>query len=157
MIHTSFANEVLKLATAKVAKLEGTGKCYLGFSTTAPNKDGSNFNEPDPTIYPSYERIQLSIAEALEYTDKWGTVADGVVSNTEEFTSRECMEEGGWPEFSHFGIFNCKTGGTPIASDVLRDPDGEIDAETGLYPEKTLVVGFERVAVFREGTLQLRL
>lgn len=157
MIHTSFANKVLKFATGKVANLEGTGKCYLGLSTTAPNADGSNFTEPSPTSYPSYERIQLSISEALEYTDKWGEVANGVVANNEEFTSRECLEAGGWPAFTHFGIFDCKTGGTPLASDKLRDPDGTPDTETGLYPEKTLVVGVNKVAVFRAGTLQLTL
>lgn len=155
MIHTHFANKILQFATAKVVNLEGTGKCYLGFSSTTPNTDGSNFTEPSSASYPSYERIQLSIAEALEWTDKWGSVANGVVSNAEEFTSRECLEEGGWPEFTHFGLFDCKTGGTPLVSDLLRDPDGEIDAETGLYPEKSLTVALNKVAVFRAGTLQL--
>lgn len=155
MIHTNYANLILKYITAKSAVLQGTGKCYLGLSTTAPNQDGSNFSEPDGTTYPSYERIQLSIAEALEYTDKWGSIANGTVTNAEEFTSRECLEEGGWPECTHFGIFDCKTGGSPILSDLLRDPDGTIDESTGLYPEKALKVEMNKVAVFRAGTLQL--
>lgn len=157
MIHTGFANEILKLATGKVDKLQGTGMCYLGFSSTAPAADGSNFSEPSSASYPSYERIQVAINEALEYTDKWGSVANGMVQNSLEFTSRECLEEGGWPEFYYFGIFDCKTGGVPLASDKLRDPDGVIDEETGLYPEKSLVVAQGRVAVFRAGALQLTL
>ena len=157
MIHTGFANEILRLATGKVDKLIGTGKCYLGFSSTKPNMDGSNFSEPSSTAYPSYERIQVSIYEALEYTDKWGAIADGMVENELEFTSRECLEEGGWPEFYYFGIFKDKTGGYPLVSDKLRDPDGVPDEVTGLYPEKSLLVEKGRVAVFRAGALQLKL
>lgn len=157
MIHTHFADRVLELVTAKIPSLDTTGKCYLGFSTTAPNTDGYNFTEPSAVDYPSYERIQLSISEALEWTDKWGDVNHGVVSNSEEFTSRECLEEGGWPPFTHFGLFEYKIGGLPMVSDLLRDPDGAVDPETGLYPEKALVVGLNKVAVFRAGTLQLTL
>lgn len=155
MIHTTFANNILKLLTAKIAKLDSTGKCYLGFSTTDPQADGSNFTEPDSATYPSYARIQLSITEALEWTDKWGDTVNGMITNAKEFTSRECLEEGGWPTFSHFGIFDRITGGTPLVSDLLRDPDGEKDSATGLYPPKTLTVDQNKVAVFRIGTLQL--
>lgn len=164
MIHTAFANKCLSLATAKVKQTYSSGFCYLGLSATeldsegkrVLNAAGSNFNEPDPNTYPSYERIQLSVTEALSYTDKWGTVADGMVSNAEEFTSRECLEEGGWPEFYHFGIFENKTGGNPIVSGVLRDPDGTPDETTGLLPEKSLLVEKNKVAVFRAGMLQLK-
>lgn len=163
MIHTAFANKCLQLAAAKAKTISGTGFCYLGLSATEAdsegnrvlNATGSNFNEPDPTSYPSYERIQLSVTEALSYTDLWGTVADGVVANAKEFTSRECLEEGGWPEFYHFGIFDKKNGGEPLVSGVLRDPDGVADPETGLLPEKTLLVEKNKVAVFRAGMLQL--
>ena len=157
MLHTSFANEILQFVTAKQKTLSGTGLCYLGFSTTVPTQNGSNFTEPDSTTYPSYERIQLSVSEALEYTDVWGSVANGVVSNVKEFTSRECLEDAGWPEFVCFGVFKTKTGGTPMVSDKLRDPDGTPDETTGLYPEKTLTVTKGKVAVFRAGTLQLSL
>lgn len=163
MIHTNFANECLKLALAKVDELSGTGLCYLGLSATEPDEegnraisaDGSNFAEPDSETYPSYERIQLSVTEALQYTDVWGAVANGMVSNTKEFTSRECREADGWPECYHFGIFTSKTGGVPIASGALRDPDGTPDETTGLLPEKSLKVEQNRVAVFRAGVLQL--
>ena len=163
MIHTAFANKCLQLAVAKVNKITGTGFCYLGLSATEADSEGnrvinaagSNFNEPDTNSYPSYERIQLSITEALEYTDKWGSVANGMVSNAEEFTSRECLEDGGWPEFYHFGIFDNKTGGNPLVTGVLRDPDGTPDETTGLLPEKSLLVEKNKVAVFRAGMLQL--
>lgn len=157
MLHTTYANKLLQLITAKATSISGTGKCYIGFSTTAPNQNGSNFNEPSPTVYPSYERIQVSINEALEYTDMWGEIENGVVSNEKEFVSRECLEESGWPELFYFGVFDCPSGGTPMASGLLRDPDGTIDETTGLYPEKSLTVEYRKVAVFRAGTLQLTL
>lgn len=155
MIHTTFANKCLQLAIAKTNSIDGNGACYLGFSSTEPIKSGSNFTEPLKTTYPSYARIQLAITNALDYTDMWGTAANGSVANAKEFVSKECAEEGGWPEFSHFGIFDCKEGGTPIISGVLRDPDGTPDEVTGLLPAKTMTVGKGEVAVFRVGTLQL--
>lgn len=154
MIHTYLANEILNLAAAQITHISGTGECYLGFSSSAPNADGSNFSEPASS---SYERIRLAVTEALKYTNKWTAVKNGTVSNIEEFTSRECLDAGGWPEFTHFGIFDAKEGGHLLFSDLLRDPDGEIDPETGLYPVKTMKVNKNEVAVFREGMLQLTL
>ena len=165
MIHTTYANKILNLITAKEKNILGTGVCYLGLSATEADTDGkrtinasgSNFNEPDRNNYSSYERIQISVNSALDYTDKFGTVANGVVANETEFTTRECLEEGGWPIFYHFGLFDAKTGGNLMMSDVLRDPDGVPDTETGLYPEKPLKVEKDKVAIFRTGALQLKL
>lgn len=157
MLHTTYANKFLQLITAKVKTLSGTGKCYIGLSTTAPNADGSNFTEPASATYPSYQRIQVAITDALAYTDKWGTAANGVISNASAFSTEQCLEEGGWPEFTHFGVFDCETGGTPIASEKLRDPDGTPDETTGLYPETTMTVAYKQVAVFKVGSLQLTL
>ena len=156
MLFNYLANKVLNLVTAKASSISSTGKCYLALSTTEPNYDGTNITEPSSATYPSYERIQLNITEAITYTDKWGTVANGIVTNAEEFTSRECTEEGGWPAFSHFVIYDAKTGGNPLAADPLRDPTGEVD-EDGLYPKTTLTVEYGKVAVFKAGMLQLTL
>lgn len=157
MIFNYLANNVLKLVTAKEKTISGSGKCYLALATDAPTADGVTLNEIPTASYPSYERIQISINAALEYTDKWGTVEKGVVTNSEEFTSRECTEEGGWPEASHFILFDAKTGGNPLAADLLRDPNGDIDETTGLRPAKKLTVEYGKVAVFKAGTLQLTL
>ncbi len=159
MLHTTYANKFLQLITAKEKSISGTGKCYIGFASThEPNALGSAFTaaEPSTATYPSYKRIQVAITEALDYTDKMGTPSGGAVSNTSAFSSEQCLEEGGWPEFTHFGIFDCEAGGYPIASDVLRDPDGEVD-ENGLYPETTMKVEHKQVAVFKVGSLQLTL
>lgn len=153
MIFTPCANEILKLYTAKINEINFGGKCYLGFSTTVPNADGSNFKEPTNA---SYARIQLNINEATEWTDRWGEVSGGVVTNAHEVTSPECKEEGGWPSLVFFGIFSEKEGGTPSMGDYLTDPDGEPD-EDGNYPHKPLDVAVNHVAVFRKGTLRLKI
>lgn len=153
MLSIGLRNKILQLITAKSERIDGTGFCYLGLSSTAPNADGSNFTEPSAS---SYARVQLNVNEAMEYTDKWGTVANGIVTNADEITTHECQEEDGWGILTHFGIFDRETGGTPIAFDLLTDPDGEPD-ENGIYPAKALEITKNKVAVFRKGTLQLKL
>lgn len=152
MITTPNANKIWQLFTGKTNVINGTGKCYLGLSTSTPNADGSNFKEPTGG---NYSRILLNISTVAQYVDKWGTVANGMVTNAKEICSSECLAEGGW-SFTHFGIFDAETGGTPIAFDHLTDPDGEPD-EDGRYPAKTLNVAYGTVAVFRKETLQLKL
>lgn len=160
MISVSLANTLLNFIIGFKSSLgTGTGQCFLGFSTQDPGSDGSAFSEPDPDTYPSYARIQLNIESASQYTNKWGTVENKQVSLLEEIVSSECLEDGGWPTFTHFGIFNTKTVGSSNASsllawDLLTDPDGEPD-EDGQYPAKTLTVGKNEVAVFRTDSLKL--
>lgn len=157
MIATELANEVLKLITAKSKNIStslGTGFCYLGFSAGDPGANGTSFNEPNKSTYPSYARVQLNVMEAMTYTDKWGAVDAKSVELLEEITTSECLEDGGWPEFTHFGIFNAKEGGKLLAWDLLTDPDGEPD-EYGQRPPKSLKINKENVAVFRTGTIRL--
>lgn len=156
MISVELANDILSLITAKSTKLAttSTGQCWLGFSAGDPGANGASFNEPNPSTYPSYARIQLNINDAQQWTDKWGSVANKSVSLLEEITTSECLEESGWPTFTHFGIFSNKTGGKPLAWDLLTDPDGEPD-EDGQYPAKTLTVRKGEVAVFRTDSLKL--
>lgn len=160
MISVKLANTILKYIIGFSSQLsEASGACYLGFSSEDPGSDGSNFTEPSTADYPSYARIQLNIASAAQFTNKWGAVADKQVSLAEEIVSSECLEEGGWPTFTHFGIFNAKPVGsdnedTLLAWDLLTDPDGEPD-DYGQYPAKPLTVGKNEVAVFRTDSLKL--
>lgn len=152
MITTEMRNKILSLFTGKIKNIAGTGMCYLGFSSTTPGNDGSNFTEPTTG---DYERVQLNILEAIKWTDTWSDVTEGTVTNAKELVTKECKQEGGWPEFTHFGIFDAKTGGKPIAFDLLRDPDG--DEVEGVKPAKSLKIEKNNVAVFRVGTLSLNL
>lgn len=155
---TQLKNDILKYLTGEIKTVSGgTGESWLGFSSTVPNADGTNFTEPDPELYPSYQRIQMNIQEATKYTNMWTPVANGIVSNAKELNTPECKEEGGWPEFLYFGVFNSKTDNVPRAFDLLTDPDGEPDPVTGKYPEKPLKVANNHAAFFRIGTLRLEL
>lgn len=155
MLNVSLRNNILNLITAKVLEINvgGTGECYLGLSTTEPNDNGSNFSEPWDC--PSYKRTRLNINEAMEWVDVWGKVENGSVSNKTEICTTEC-QEATWGVFTHFGIFGSEKGGTPLAFDLLTDPDGVAD-ENGVYPPKSLEITKNKVAVFRVGTLQLKL
>ena len=161
MISTTLANEILEFITAQKTNLSETSKglCYLGFSTRDPGSSGASFSEPSTSLYPSYERIQLNVYSAKDYTNQWGAVADKSVQLAKEIVSNEALEEGGWPAFTHFGIFNSKDVGsdnatTLLAWDLLTDPDGTPDSY-GQYPAKTLKVNKNEVAVFRTGALKL--
>lgn len=160
MISVKLANDILNYIIGFKASLAtSSGQCYLGFSYQDPGSDGSGFKEPATSTYPSYARIQLNIADAYQYTNKWGPVANKQVSLLEEIVSSECLEDGGWPTFTHFGIFNTKAVGssnadTLLAWDLLTDPDGEPD-EYGQYPAKPLTVLKNEVAVFRTDSLKL--
>ena len=161
MITTSFRNKILRLMTAQEKKIETSGKCYLGFSTTTPNEAGGNFTEPSAAANPSYKRVQLNInvdssGTVMTYTNLWGEVSDGAVSNAKEISTPECREADGWGTFTHFGIFETETGGTPILFDLLTDPDGSPD-EDGIYPAKPLTVTEGHVATFAIGSLRLML
>ena len=158
MINSTLRNNLLSLITAKSKSLTGSGECWLGLLLTAPtNENGTGYTEPSGA---SYERIQLNINAAMQYTDKWGTVSGGVVTNIDEICSSECKEDAGWgtedAPITHFGIFGAKTGGAALAWDKLRDITGQVD-ENGLYPITTLTVAKNEVAVFRKETLMLKL
>lgn len=168
MITNYYGDQILNfvIGQSTTAISSGTGKCYFALSSTEPTAvapssgalptaENQNFTEPDPELYPSYARVQLNIKEATTYTNKWGDVADGAVSNIAEFTTPECTEEDGWPTFTHFGIFDAITGGNLIMFDELTDPDGEPD-ENGKYPAKPLTISNGHVAVFRKDTLSLK-
>lgn len=158
MISVSLANTLLNYIIGMKDQLDlSSGQCFLGFSTRDPGADGSAFSEPDASTYPSYARIQLNIETAKEWTNKWGKVANKQVSLAEEIVSSECLEEGGWPTFTHFGIFNTKALGSNLntsllAWDLLTDPEPD---ESGEHKPKPLTVGKNEVAVFRTGSLKL--
>lgn len=165
MITTYLADQILELIIANKGSIEiadekTSMECWLGFSTTTPNIDGTNFTEPNSTTHPSYGRVRLHVnaymSDASRWTNKWGTVANATVENIDEVVTNECLEDDGWGAFTHFGIFTKETDGTLLAYDLLTDPDGVPD-ENGRYPAKVLSIAKNNVAVFRVGTLKLSL
>lgn len=155
MFYTALRNKFLEYLTAKTKTITGSGYCYLGFSSTTPNADGTNITEPSSSEYPSYKRIRLNVNSAMPYTDVFTTVSNGQVTNKVELTTPECKEEGGWPTFTHFVIFDQETGGNALAGDSIVNPDGDIDSN-GSYPATTLTVPKNHVAVIRIGAINLK-
>lgn len=157
MFFHSFSNNILNLISAKAKTISSNGYCYLGLLTAAPAADGSSLNEISKNDYPSYARILLNAYDSQNLVNRFGDPAKGVITNDKPFSGDSQAEEtGGWPEATHWCIFDAKTGGYPIVADVFRDPDGSPDAN-GLYPQTTLKVGYKQVPVFRKGALQLTL
>lgn len=141
-------NNLLKTLVGKQESFKLTGKCYLGLMESAPTVSGGNITEPSVS---SYERIQLCISSALEWTDLFSEVSNGTVHNAKEICSRECKEDDGWGSLTYFGIFDAEKDGHLLAYDRLTDPEGLVTEGYSLNIEKS------NVAVFREGTLQLTL
>lgn len=150
MITTTQANNILKLFFAQTTSISGTGKCYLGLSSTTPTADGGNFTEPDPATT-GYKRAQINILEATQYTNQMGTPADGSISNVEEITFPEALVAYPAP-ITHFGIFGAQTGGTPLYVHALTAPE---PSEDDTYAEQPVTVEQNEVLLFRQGTLSL--
>lgn len=157
MIFYNIANAMLSMIAGRSKSVTTTGLCYLGLCTAAPSPDGNTLNEISKTDYPSYERILLCAYDASALTSVWNSPSGGVIVNEKPFSGdSQCAETNGWPECSHWALFDAKTGGNPMVADVFRDPDGSPDSN-GLYPQTTLKVGHKQVPVFRKGALQLTL
>ena len=158
MLFYNQSNKILQLMSGITRTINGSGFCYLGLLAGEPTRDGSSLNEISTADYPSYERILLNAYDAQSLVNVWNAPANGVLTNGKAFSGdSQCLEEDGWPEATHWCVFDAKTGGNPMVADVFRDPEGEIDPTTGLYPQTTLKVEYKKVPVFRKGALQLTL
>lgn len=138
MITTTNANNILKFFFGQQNSIVGTGKCYLGLSTTTPNADGTNFTEPSTST--GYARVQVNINEAQQYTNKMTEPTNGSIENNAEITFPEALEPNGYGTVTHFGIFDTQNGGTPLYVHALTS---------------SVSVGAGEVLLFRQGALSL--
>ncbi len=74
---------------------------YVGFSTTAPNADGTNVTEP---VGGAYGRETV-----LSSTSQWDVAALGSTGNTNVITFTEAT--GSWGTLTHWVIYDQSTGG----------------------------------------------
>lgn len=81
---------------------------FVGLSQTEPKADGSGFTEPTVN---GYARAEIKALAAPQ---------DGLVTNTEDIAYEESTED--WGTITHYGIFDCATGGTPLLFDALTKP-----------------------------------
>lgn len=149
MITTTNANNILKLFFGQSTSMNSTGKCFLGLSTTTPSADGSNFTEPAPST--GYERVQINIKEAQEYTNKMTIPSNGSIENNTEINFPEALGSG-YGTVTHFGVFNEKENGIPLYIHTLTSTTPD---ESGNYPAQPVTVEAGEVLLFRKGALSL--
>lgn len=82
---------------------------WIGLSTTAPNINGTNVNEPSGSA--GYSRIKL---ETL------GEPASGVVTNTANIDFNESTAS--WGTVTHFVIYDAQNGGNLLQYGALSTP-----------------------------------
>lgn len=148
MITTNNANNILKLYFGQIKTITCSGKCYLGLSTTSPKADGSNFTEPSEDT--GYERVQINIGEAQQYTNKMTVPANGSIENNAEINFPEALAPYG--TVTHYGVFDTKTGSTPLYTHALTAATPNDD---GIYPAQPVEVETGEVLLFRQGALSL--
>ena len=93
-------NEVMNHTMGK-SSIKSTS-VYIGLSTSEPNNDGSNLNEPD---FDSYSRV-------LTYAEDWDTVFDGCIENVNDISFSLATEN--WGLMTYFVLFDAATGGNMI-------------------------------------------
>lgn len=82
-------------------------KFYLGLSSSEPDIDGSNVNEP--STLSGYSRIELS--------GKLSEPNNGVISNTEDISFPESSES--WGTITHFVIYDSENDGNLLMFESL--------------------------------------
>lgn len=96
-------NTVLNLVFGGTA-FSPSGNLYLGFSTTTPAEDGTNFTEPSPTG--GYQRAIVgnnkSAATGWTTASQLGT--SGELRNNGVITFG--VASGGWGTLTHYGLFD---------------------------------------------------
>ena len=100
--------------------------CYLGFSSTAPNDDGTNFTEPSGGGY-SRPLIGTSSQPA---TFKMGEPSNRHIENDEIIYAPETTAQ--WTDLRYWGFFTTATGGTPEIWGSLTG--GPITIPSGYIP-----------------------
>lgn len=99
-----------RVATTLSAVTQGASACYVGFSTTAINADGTGYTEPSGSD--AYARIAVSASE-------WTTTGRRRATNVSK--SFAAAPTGSWGTLTHFFLSNSATigGGTIEAYGTL--------------------------------------
>lgn len=104
---------------------------YIGFSTTTPLEDGTNFTEPSGN---NYSRIATVAAD-------WDAATGGAPStkkNGSAITSPTAS--GSWSTLTHMGIFDAASGGSPKWWAALTSSKAVGSGDTAQFPIQALVL-----------------
>ena len=105
-------------ATQSLNKLlgkENSNACYIALSTTEPNIQGSNVNEPKGNNY-----ARASTKDCMGNVALTSDFSTSEISNIREIHFQEAT--GSWGTLTHFAIYNSATGGTPLYVGALTEP-----------------------------------
>lgn len=113
MIFDHASNKVLGLIAGRQASINFGTIIYIGLSTTAPVKDGTNITEP---VGNGYARVVLGkYGESLSL--KMADPAAGAVTNEDTIFFPKAT--GAWGVITHVVIFDALTGGNPVVGGAL--------------------------------------
>lgn len=128
---------ILNGLTGKSQNISLLSNCYLALSSTAPEKDGSNFTEPAAST--GYARAVVGLANQSA-TQVMGTPTEGSITNKDIIFFPEASSS--WGTLTHFGLYTAATGGTLILYGSLSTP---------------ITVAANYVPLFRAGNFTLTL
>lgn len=117
------SNDFLKTILNTLLGNTSSASCYLALSSTLPNRNGSNVNEPSGN---GYERKLLGSSSQTRYMSSATEVFDpetGLSTNTVASSNNQEIHfneaTGDWGTLGYFAIYSSKTGGTMLYSGTL--------------------------------------
>lgn len=115
---TDYATQqILKNLTGKSSSINLASNCYVGLSSTAPQKNGTGVTEPSTG---GYVRHLLGTTGTTAVQDM-GEPTNGAITNRREFHFNKATADWG-AQLTHFCIFDAETNGHLIAAGVLTTP-----------------------------------
>lgn len=125
MLTYNGANSLLNMMSGRSASYSYSN-VYVGLSTTAPDRGGSGYSEPDAAS--GYARVMLGSPQQSA-TQKMGAANLGANANTEIIYFPEATAA--WGTCAYFLIFSAATDGVLVAYGQLTD---EISPVAGTVP-----------------------
>jgi hypothetical protein len=131
MITDYAANRILSAMFGKTSSAQIGSTCYLGLSSTQPNKSGGNVTEPSGN---GYARVLVGIA-GQSATQMMGNPSESKITNDKEIHFNAAT--GSWGILTYAVVYDAATGGTLLASGRILNSGG---AETSITPTANSVV-----------------
>ena len=138
MITKTTANEILNAFFGKRQYCSLASTCYIGLSTSTPDSDGNNFNEPPKSA--GYQRVFIG-TYSQNNTQLMAPADDGSISNTNNIIFFPEVTSS-WGTITHFGIFSSAADSKPLMWGTLTTT---INVPSGYIP------------IFRAGALTVTL
>lgn len=120
--------------------LDSVLRGYIGLSTSTPEIDGGNFNEPDIDNTPNGDNGGYRRGHITEWLDTYHKQR----GNADLVLLFECRERNRSYTFTHFGLFSSSSGGTPNFWAELDTPITVSQGYVPLIRAGQLVLGLDK-------------